>query len=238
MENPWLELIYSNDKSNFILANERDIISRFNEKNGLLGPDNYYNYHIHTDIMPAPFMGDVHNSPIVLLTLNPGWDEKELEKDFYNLYSSYWESMMKHEFILPDLPLFCLEDQYAAISPYWVSKLQPLISRTSKEAVAKNISVIQFFPYQSKKYKPLYKGLSADYMDSQKYNFELVKLAIDRKALIVILRSRRIWFDAVKELETYDHVLFTKSVLNPILSENNLGTSFFEIVERIKKNSL
>jgi hypothetical protein len=238
MENPWHDLINSKDKSNLILENEKEIIRKFNDKNRELGPDNFYNYHIHTEILPAPFMGDVHNSPIVLLTLNPGWDEKELEKDFYNLYSNYWESMMKHEFILPDLPLFCLEDEYTAISPYWNSKLQHLISRTSKEAVAKNVSVIQFFPYQSKKYKALYKGLSADYLDSQKYNFKLVRQAIDRKALIIILRSRRIWIEAVKELESYPNVRYTRSVLNPVLSENNLGDSFFEIIERIKKNSL
>ena len=234
MENPWLELINSNDKSNFVLANEREIISRFNEKNELLGPVNYYKYHIHTEIMPAPFMGDVHNSPIVLLTLNPGWDEKELEKDFYNLYSSYWESMMKHEFILPYLPLFCLEDKYAAISPYWVSKLQPLISRTSKEAVAKNISVIQFFPYQSKKYKPLYKRLLVDYLDSQKYNFELVKQAIDRNAIIVILRSKNLWLGAVTGLKDYKHLHIANSPLNPILSRNNIPGAFDEIVGRLK----
>ncbi len=235
MKNPWNELTSKDGITDYILKSELPVINKFNELQRIISKDEYYNYHIHTRILPAPFMGDVMNSPIVLLTLNPGWDEEEAKKDFYNKYSAYWITMLTHEFPIPDLPLFCLDEEYAESSPYWVNKLIPLIEETSKEAVARNISVIQFFPYQSKKYKGMNKKLSNGFLESQKYNFDLVKKAIDRKALIIILRGRRIWKDAVEELKEYPRLKYTNSVLNPILSENNLGSDVFhEIMEKIK----
>lgn len=239
MENPWIELINSKDNTNLILSDESEIVRMFNDRNRLISATSEFDYQIHTDIMPAPFMGDVLNSPIVLLTLNPGWDPKEEEVGFYKKYDSYWEQIIQHKFPIPELPLFCLDDEYAKKSPYWATKLKPLINRTSKELVAKNISVIQFFPYQSRKYKDLYKDLTDDKLRSQKYNFELVRKAIDRNAIIVILRSKRLWFDAIKELNPeneghYKNVRFTNSKLNPTLSEKNLNGAFDEIVERLK----
>lgn len=240
MRNPWVELSKSDDNPNLVLSDEKEIIRKFNERNRLINSTSDFDYKIHTDIMPAPFMGDVNNSPIVLLTLNPGWDPKEEEVGFYKKYDPYWEQMIKHQFPIPELPLFCLDNEYADKSPYWAMKLRPLISKTSKELVAKNISVIQYFPYQSRKYKPLYKDLSKGWLRSQKYNFDLVKKAIDREAIIVILRSKNIWFEAIKELNPdfeghYKNVRFTNSVLNPILSEKNLNGAFDEIVERLNK---
>jgi hypothetical protein len=183
--------------------------------------------------------GDVFNSPIVLLTLNLGWDPTEENVGFYKKYDPFWEQMIQHKFPIPELPLFCLDDEYQERSPYWANKLKPLISKTSKELVAKNVSVIQFFPYQSKKYKGLYKNLSEDKLKSQKYNFHLVKKAIERKAIIVVLLSKKLWFDAINELNPdsenhYRFVRFTNSALNPILSEKNLNGAFDEIVECLK----
>jgi len=239
MENPWIELINSKDRTNLILNDEKEIIRKFNDRNRLIGSTSDYDYKIHTDIMPAPFMGDVLNSPIVLLTLNPGWDPKEEEVGFYKKYDPFWEQIIQHKFPNPELPLFCLDDEYATKSPYWAAKLKPLISKTSKEQVAKNISVIQYFPYQSRKYKNLYQDLSKEKLRSQKYNFKLVKLAINRQAIIIILRSKRLWFEAINELNPdvdghYNNVRFINSALNPILSEKNLNGAFDEIVKRLK----
>lgn len=53
MENPWLQII---DDFNKLVNGE---------------------YKIRTDVFPALFMGDVNDSPIVLLALNPGFDNEE-----------------------------------------------------------------------------------------------------------------------------------------------------------------
>jgi hypothetical protein len=57
MENPWFELINSEDKSNLILNDEKETIRKFNERNRLISSTSDYDYKIHTEIMPASFMG-------------------------------------------------------------------------------------------------------------------------------------------------------------------------------------
>src|SRR5690606_34526773 len=142
----------------------------------------------------------------------------------------------------PELPLFCLEEEYCTKSRYWNDKLKPLIDITGRETVAKNLAKVQFFPYHSIKYKSLYKKLLKEegfdsYLPSQEYNFELVRRAMKRNALIVIPRSKRFWYEAIPELNDYPNKYLTKNYRNPILSENNLGESGFKkIIEAIKTN--
>ena len=228
MENPWLEFVKNLDDNNLVLEQDREIIEKFNDSTN-------ETYKVHTEIMPAPFMGNVLTSPIVLLTLNPGYDEKEEEKDYYNKYKSYWKNEIQHIHSVPELPLFCLEDKYVEYSDYWLKKFRPLISVSSKEKVAQNISIIQFFPYHTKKYKDIPKRLLKGYLGSQEYNFELVKQAIERKAIIVILRSKKLWFKAISDLDN-ERTRFTRSALNTIQSEKNLGGTLKEIVDILNKD--
>lgn len=230
MKNPWLEFVTNLDDNNLVLKQDREIIEKFNNQTN-------ETYKVHTDIMPAPFMGNVLESPIVLLTLNPGYDEKEDERNYYKDYKSYWINEIQHLHSVSELPLFCLDEKYIESSDYWLKKFMPLISFTSKEKVANNISIIQFFPYHTKKYKNIPKRLLDGNLESQNYNFQLVRQAIERKAIIIILRGRKYWFqsDAVPELEKYQNTHFTNSYLNTILSEKNLGGTFKEMVEILNR---
>lgn len=228
MENPWLEFVKNLDDNNLVLEQEQEIIEKFNNSTN-------ETYKVHTEIMPAPFMGNVLTSPIVLLTLNPGYDEKEEEKNYYNEYKLYWKNEIQHIHSVPELPLFCLEDKYVEYSDYWLKKFMSLISVSSKEKVAQNISIIQFFPYHTKKYKNIPKRLLKGYLESQDYNFELVKQAIERKAIIIILRSKKLWFEAIPDLDN-ERTRFTNSALNTIQSEKNLGGTFKEIVDILNKD--
>jgi len=73
MKNPWKKLPKQNNF--YVLEEDAEIINQFNEyiKNYKVDEK----YRIHTEIMPAPFMGDILNSKIVILTLNPGFDNTE-----------------------------------------------------------------------------------------------------------------------------------------------------------------
>ena len=84
MENPWLEFVKNLDDNNLVLEQEKEIIEKFNNSTN-------ETYKVHTEIMPAPFMGNVLTSPIVLLTLNPGYDEKEEEKNYIRKERYYGE---------------------------------------------------------------------------------------------------------------------------------------------------
>ena len=58
---------------------------------------------------------------------------------------------------------------------------------------------------------------------------------MERKAIIIILRSRKLWFEAIPKLEKYENLYFTNSYLNTILSENNLSKTFPKIVNILNK---
>lgn len=235
--NPWLKLIEEIDSSdfnkNYVLKEEQPIVDKFNNK---LSNDVY---KVHTEIMPAPFMGDVHNAPIVLLLLNPGYDKTEDADNYYSDYRDWWKNEIQHHPTKPDLPFFALHEEYSKSSNYWIRKLKPLIENSGREIVSKNICSIQYFPYHTEKYKNIYKNLLKeegfiDHLPSQKYNFDLVKKAMERNALIIITRSKKLWFNAIPELAEYENNHFTNSYQNITISKNNLPYAFDKILEKLQ----
>lgn len=227
MKNPWEKLMNQKHDNFYVLEEDAEIIKNFNEY--LKDIKDTERYLIHSEIMPAPFMGDILNSKIVILTLNPGYDLNEEKHNYYKEYKHYWEKQIVHEFPNQKLPLFCLEESYIPFSDYWKIKLNPLIQISSVEKVAKNISIIEFFPYHSLKYRDIPKRISRDYLVSQQYNFELVRKAIERDAIIIVLRSKRLWLEAIPELvplKDQGKLFKTNSYGNPIMSEKNLAGAF------------
>jgi len=234
LKNPWIEMATDTSRKSFVIKEEQSIIEKFNAK---VSDD----YKIHSSIFPAPFMGNILTAPLVILVLNPGYDVKEENAGYYKNYESWWLKQIQHISPVKDLPLFCLEDKYIIHSPYWKEKLQPLIDKVGKEKLSRNLAKIQFFPYHSKKFKPLYKKLIKEegfgtYLPSQEYNFQLVRNVMERDAVIIIPRSRKFWFEAIPELQDYKKIFFTNSYGNIIFSEKNLGTiSFHKIIEELNK---
>jgi hypothetical protein len=233
MKNPWIEFVENLDETNLVLKEDKAVIDTFNQSAN-------DTFKVHTEIMPAPFMGNVQSAPILLLLLNPGYDEKEEIKGYYKKYKPFWKNEIQHIRSIPELPLFCLDEKYIEYSDYWNNKLKPLTLKKNKEKVAKNICKIQFFPYHSQKFKSISKKIfvkdgTDNYLKSQKYNFYLVEKAMERNALIIILRSRKMWFEAIPKLEKYENLYFTNSYLNTILSENNLGETFPKIINILNK---
>lgn len=60
---------------------------------------------------------------------------------------------------------------------------------------------IEFFPYHSIKYLH-----NKQYIPSQQYQFYLVREAVRLGKKTVIMRSRKIWFEAVAELADYPYL--------------------------------
>jgi hypothetical protein len=69
---------------------------------------------------------------------------------------------------------------------------------------------------------------------SQRYSFELVEQAIERNAIVVLMRSSSLWLPAVPALATYRRLLRVRSVQNPTISESNLSEGFRELVDAIR----
>jgi hypothetical protein len=115
---------------------------------------------------------------------------------------------------------------------WWEPKLRWLVEQTSRELVANKLLCVEFFPYHSKRYSRFCPKLK-----SQEYTFALVMSAIDRNALIVLMRSQKIWFEAVPKLKDYTHLIKINSVQNPCFSPHNFRDKnhFEEVVSRLKE---
>lgn len=242
MTNPWLELKCDSQSNYFIHPVEAKIIDAFNES---LKKEHSESYKIHTEIFPAPFMGNVFDSKVLLLTLNPGFDENEEEKDFYGKYREWFLKELTHSNRF-ECPLYCLDEEYATCSDYWKKRLNTLVKHfgdEGKEIVGKKLSKIQFFPYVSKKFKAVpHKfiekelGPGKKYLPTQEYNFYLVRDAIKREAVIIITRSENLWLKAVPELKGYPNLLYTKNARQPYITENNLIGGYDKIISALTSN--
>jgi hypothetical protein len=223
MKNPWKHLPKTQP---YLLKTDRDIIELFNKKNK--GKD----CMIKSELLPEPYLGKI-NAEIILLNLNPGFSESD--KEFHQNNRYFREICRKNLFHKDFEYSFYLLDPKISDSPghkWWIDekkgRLRKLLEISDSKTIANKICCIEYFPYHSKKFKKIKEPLP-----SQKYTFYLVKKAIERKATIIIMRSKNLWFDAVPELKNYKTIYILKSPQNVVLSEHNCPKKSFNLIEKI-----
>jgi len=209
MENPWKNLGKENNE--YIAECDKYF---FNNKYYLNLFKN--DYELKLNVMPGPYTGDLLNARVYLLALNPGYDENDVL--FTNNYKNKIIDNLLH--IFDDYPFMILNPQYkeSAGAKWWLNKLSHLINNFGLENVANKVCNIEYFPYHSKKYKHLNLKLP-----SQEYSFSFVKKAIIENKKIIIMRSEKIWYNAIPELENYENKYVLNSSQNVIISPKNLG---------------
>lgn len=84
--------------------------------------------------------------------------------------------------------------------------------------------MIEYFPYTTEHF-----GCNFQ-IPSQKYTFFLVEEAMRRNALIIQMRSKRVWQEAIPALSGYPHYFALKNPQNPTISEKNCPDGYPEIV--------
>lgn len=233
--NPWYSLVEDYKKSNsnldsFILKSEQEIIKKFNAN------QKDEKYLIKEKIRPCPYKGDIHNAPIIILGLNPGYSKQESQEFYTNKDFDLWTmNNLVHHYTPEYKPFFALEQEFITFSKYWYEKLKSLIDIFGQDLVADSCCLVEYFPYHSEKFKSINKSIYPDYLPSQKYTFELVKQAMERNAIILITRSKNLWCEAVEGLEHYPNTFIGNSYLNPVVSPNNYPKDFDKIVSAIEK---
>ena len=212
--NPWKGLIkkIKNDgyelkrNQKYFDEKDKDIIEDINKK--FKDTD----YEVHLEILPFHFSGNILDAPIMLLTANPGYVADEEKKGFHTdkkfIRETIEDFTFEKEFLLTD------SIDRMVKSDYYYKKLWRLMETYGFEKVSKNVSLLEFFPYHSVKFK------NAD-LPSQKFGVEIVKYAIEQRKLIVIMRSERNWYDAVKELKKYPNKVVLKNYRQPYVTEGN-----------------
>jgi hypothetical protein len=112
---------------------------------------------------------------------------------------------------------------------WWRKTLRAVmeVAHLRSEDLAQRVLAVEFHGYHSQDWAALPVTLP-----SQWFAFDLVKEAVERDAVVVVLRGRRDWEVAVPSLRGYPHALKTNSVQSSAVSPGNLGQEGFDEVAR------
>jgi len=214
MDNPWLNLP---TQAPYLLASDCDAIGSFNATASA-------NHTIHTEMYPEPFIGLPH-APVVLLGLNPGAAKEELQPPKNPILLQAYADNLQH--IITDIPFYLLNPAIGGAGyRWWTTKLRPLLRRYDEHFLARHLFVVEYFPYHSHRW-----SYRLPFVESQHYTHYLVQQAIERGAVIIVMRSYRLWIQAVPHLASYPHMYRLNSPQNVIISPNNCPNGFAKIVE-------
>jgi hypothetical protein len=209
MENPWLDLPTSRP---FLLKCDDGSVANFNRNIPI-------EQMLRTEVIPEPYHGNI-TAKIILLSLNPGFDETDYAFHHHN------RAFIKASFgnlahTASEFPFYLLNPEFSCAPGhgYWMKRLKELVFRYGAKRIAQEIGVIQWLGYHSRKSDEILKRDSI--CPSQDYGFNLVKQAMKRDALIVIIRSAKKWHNSVPGLADYEY-LSLSSTRNQAVSENNV----------------
>lgn len=112
---------------------------------------------------------------------------------------------------------------------WWRGRLSALTSATSDEVVARGVLCVEYFPYHSVRFRH-----AAVRVPSQEFGFLLVRQALRRRAVVIVMRARRLWETAVPELRGYGRIFGLNSPQNVSIAPRNCPEGFDVAVRQLK----
>ncbi len=211
-DNPWLRLPA---RPPFVLREDEQSVQAFN-----LGASPDHQLQV-TEFLPEPFVGDPA-SPVLLLSNNPGYSK-------HSTYRKQPEFMTRIRDCIrlkkTTCPFYYLAPD--CHSRWWRQKLKCLLQRFGDDVVAKSVCNVVFFPYVSKRF-----GARHCKLPSQKFSFRIVSEAMERGAVIVVMRKGQLkhWNTNVPGLGGYDKLILLRNPRMPAVSPKNCDTRDYEKV--------
>jgi hypothetical protein len=213
IQNPWQLLPKSGN--NLILLEDQQKVTDYNNS-----VDDLHKFHL--EFVPEPFIGNV-NAPVIALNANPGYDPSEVKIHNIPTVRKIMLDNLIHTY--PGFYYLSKELDLSTGAVWWRKKLRRLIEDTSMGSVSKNLLVVESMAYHSKSFKFVN-------LPSQQYSCQLVKMAIERKALIIIMRSKNVWFDLIPALRAYKNLIVMNNPQSTYFSPGNLPR-YDDVVEII-----
>ena len=203
--NPWLDLPVSPP---YVLPEDLAVLRRYPRALASLvfaGP-------------PGPFIGNPSSARVILLSLNPGFDEGDIDAASNEAIRLPWLDALT---LREDAIFHPIHPDQARVggSPWWPRKLRALTDVLGVNAVMTGLACVEWFPYASRKFVPI-----DDRLPSQQFTFELVGSALARGAEVIIMRSRALWIRSVPGLAD-QHVITLINNQNPAISPGNMKPS-------------
>jgi hypothetical protein len=233
-KNPWLRFP---DKPPFVLAEDKDQVLAFNAEERFKPNPNLLNINI----FPMPFLGRP-DAPVVLLGNIAGAGHEDV-KDLRPAYADRLRKNLLHQNSdFQFLPLDPDPDTFPHDQKWWQETLKHLLGEnygTGKDAqsvLARSILEVVFFPYRSCSNQYGHDRLSL--MSSQGYSRVLVHNAMKNNSVIVMRYGKARWFDAVRGLEKYEHLLLLKGTQKTHISPNGFcdKNGYQKVVNKILAN--
>jgi len=180
-------------------------------------------YRIQDRVLPEPFIGST-TAPVVLLNLNPGF----VCRDLNDHAGPELQSLIRNNYrqAQSGFPFYSLDPRFEnGGRQYWEKKLRWVVEACGPEQVARNVLCIEYFPYHSLRFR--HESLE---LPSQEFGFKLACSAIERKAVIVVMRAERLWRQKIPELGNYPRAFTLNSPQNPTVSPRNCPREGFDLV--------
>lgn len=253
--NPWREVVkkyecseflYSH-KYEFVCEEDKDIIKAFNSE-----AKDEYKYHLN---VPAyPWYGNPLKAKVIVLSLNPGYSEREsliarviqkLSEGYTEGYTEHLRSMMVFEcgnFLPFDEGFKGMTYRDVANlhqSWYWYDRLNNAFvndeTGLSFEDVNHNFAIIQYIGYSSVKYHQLKKGTI---LPSQHYTRQLIEYILNNKdAIFIVPRNVGGWKQFLDNLWDDDRFIISKDFLGQRFTKKILGEETFNKVVKAFRNT-
>lgn len=209
-------------EGDFICTGDEDIIHKRNEALKIKGKkDDMF----VTSLLPKPYRGNLKDPKLVILSLNPGYNERVKKTLFEMLREEHQKQFIeiaKMNAMLEDNCNIIFDDvDIVTDNSYWLDKLSDLIS---DGADLSKIGLIQFIPYASKHYDSW--GDEAK-LETQKFTKKIVQYLLDETdALFLVMRSKEQWEKLIgsemNNMDNKDRFLYSKNPRCQKISPKNL----------------
>lgn len=216
MNNPWLDLEISNS---MVHPNDREIVD-FHNRNS----KQKYQFLLH--LAPEPWIGRV-NSAVVILLANPGATDLDLRgKPQYKADQIIQKSFSNIKQEKMDYPHFFFDPELNGTQgqKWYFKAFKSLLKDFSAQHLSQNIMTCEMAPYHSKNWKQ-----PRDNFRTQKYTNQLVKDSMEREALILVHRSRKLWYEMIPGLDKYPYKYLPSSWQSASISPGNYKKAFESI---------
>jgi hypothetical protein len=206
-DNPWFRLPPGPP---YVLEEDEDAVRKFNARAGGA-------HRIQIDkLLPEPFVGDPA-APVLLLSNNPGFGEGSVLRRQPDFMTRIRDGMHLE---FSNYPFIYLDPDYSETNSgrWWRQKLKCLLERFGDTVVARSVCNVVYFPYPSTRFR--HGGCE---VESQKYGFRLVHDAVERGAMIVLMRKGQLkhWRIKVSNLDGYANLIPLRNPQMPSVSPRN-----------------
>lgn len=234
MANPWTAINPFNPKygsGKYVLNGDETFVDKYN---------NVYPNDLQLQLMPEPFIGNFCNSKLMILMGNPGYsqnaklskkgivlqdseDDWHKEKAFLDVIQSSWDHKKSFYYysIYRNQMNGLLKNQSLDWNrnpgyKYWQTKLNQLF--TNLHVCPNEVFEAELFPYHSINLRLLTPFLNNITnwklfvsMSSTQYLIDLITAAMVCDKIIIIARSRELYFKLCPALKNYPHLYVLKS---------------------------